>query len=127
MMLSHQREGMAVTAEEYLIAFDEWQTQYIGAAVDAGKDFAFCERRPNCGFKLDEDGAAWDHAFLEPGAPAPGSAWTVYRLHGVAAIPASAPVVANELSLARQHRAGVAQLVRAVFGAVKTPDLRLVS
>ncbi len=114
-----------MTAEEYLTAFDNWQTQYIGAAISTGKDFAFRERRTNRGFELDADRSGWDHVFLDPGAPAPGPGWTVYRLHGVAAAPPPA-AASGEPAVARHQRTGMTERLRTVFAGPKTSPLRLV-
>jgi hypothetical protein len=108
---------MIVSAEEYLTALDGWLTRYIGAATKAGQDFAFCERHMNSGLQLDEDGSAWDYAFLEPGAPSPGKAWTVYRLQGAAPAPPVLPAFAPTPPVVVRRRPGVTDLVKTLFGA----------
>ncbi len=57
--------------QDYLTAFDHWLSLHICAAVKAGKDLAFRDRRLNCALKLDDDGAAWDYLMLQPGAAPP--------------------------------------------------------
>ena len=106
-----------MSTQDYLTAFDRWLSQHICAATKAGKDFAFFDRRLNCSFKLDDDGAAWDYVLLEPGEdPPPGRAWSVYRLQGVARRPAQELTVSIE-----RRRQGdlIGRLMQAVFGSPK--------
>ena len=60
-----------MSTEDYLAAFDLWLSHHVNAALKAGKDLAYCDRRLNSGLKLDEYGSAWDYVMLEPGGGAP--------------------------------------------------------
>ena len=106
--------------QDYLTAFDRWLSLHICAAVKAGKDLAFRDRRLNCALKLDDDAAAWDYLMLDPGAaPPPGHVWTVYRLHGVQPpAPAIAPPHAKTL---RRRSALIDSLAQTLFGVGRTP------
>ena len=109
-----------MTVQDYLTAFDQWLSQHICAANKAGKDLAFRDRRLNCSLKLDDDGAAWDYIFLEPGAaPPPGRDWSVYRLHGVEVTDAPIPLPAPKVR--RRRSALIARLVEAVFDQARHP------
>jgi hypothetical protein len=107
-----------MTAEEYLSAFDHWLSWHIHAAVKAGKDIAFRDRGFNFDPKLDEDGAAWEYVFLEPGAGSPpGHAWTIYRLQGEAPRPARPPPA----PVARRQRRMIEDLSGRVFADQPAP------
>lgn len=112
---------MILNTQDYLTAFDHWLSQHICAAVKAGKDLAFRDRRLNCALKLDDDGAAWDYLMLEPGAaPPPGHVWSVCRLHGVQPpAPAIAPPRAKTV---QRRRALIDNLAEAVFGFSRAPS-----
>lgn len=118
--------------QDYLTAFDHWLSQHIHAAVKAGKDLAFRDRRLNCALKLDDDGAAWDYLMLDPGAaPPPGHIWTVYRLHG--AEPPPPAVAPPRPTVLRRRRALIDSLAQTLFGfgwpraKAKPSHLRLVA
>ena len=121
-----------MSAQEYFDAFDFWLSQHVNAALKAGKDLAFRDRRFNCGFKLDDDGAAWDYVFLAPGEePPPGRAWSVYRLHGVAPGPKPKADMRVACLESRREQDLVGRLTAAVFGVARPrakgrPHLRLV-
>ncbi len=109
-----------MTIQDYLTAFDQWLSNHIHAAVKAGKDFAFRDRGLNCALRLDDDGAAWDYIFLDPGAaPPPGHAWSVYRLHGV--VPSDPPAEPPVPRTDSHRRAEVADLAQTVFGGGRAP------